>query len=188
MGAAASYEYSPLPNPATHIRLLHLHPSPTHDSALHGTLTTALLSKSHTPPYEALSYVWGPPSQGPQPELFLADHSLFITPNLSTALRYLRHESQTRVLWVDAVCINQADNHEKTFQVRRMRDIYALASHVVIFLGEGSGPDFELVMDFLNLSESVRENWTLKPLAGFEQMLALPWWSRMWVVQEVAVP
>lgn len=188
MGAASSYEYSPLPNPTTHIRLLHLHPSPTHDSALHGTLTTDPLSQLGPPPYEALSYVWGPPSQGPQPELFLADHSLFITPNLSTALRYLRHESQTRVLWVDAVCINQADNHEKTFQVGRMRDIYALASHVVIFLGEGSGLDFELVMDFLNLSEAEREGWSVKPLAGFKQMLALPWWSRMWVVQEVAVP
>ncbi|KAK4445590.1 heterokaryon incompatibility protein-domain-containing protein [Podospora aff. communis PSN243] len=188
MGAAASYENSPLPNPTTHIRLLHLHPSPTHDLALHGTLTTAPLSQPHPPHYEALSYVWGPPSQGLQPELFLADHSLPITPNLSTALRHLRYESQTRVLWVDAVCINQASDYEKTFQVRRMRDIYALASHVVIFLGEGSGPDYELVMDFLNLPEADRESWTVKPLAGFKQLLALPWWSRMWVVQEVAVP
>ncbi|KAK0648992.1 heterokaryon incompatibility protein-domain-containing protein [Cercophora newfieldiana] len=187
MGSATSYEYSPLPDPGTHIRLLSLDPAPTKDSPLHGSLSDAPLG-AFSSRYEALSYVWGAPSPGPQLELFIGDKSLSITPNLSTALRYLRHPTQHRLLWVDAICINQHSNEEKTLQVRRMRDIYAYADHVVIFLGEGSGPDFEDAMDFLNLPESEMQSHPRKPLRGLAHMLALPWWSRMWVVQEVSVP
>lgn len=38
-------------------------------------------------------------------------------------------------IWVDAICINQADAKEKGFQIVLMRQIYEKASHVLVWLG-----------------------------------------------------
>ena len=59
-----------------------------------------------------------------------------ITKNLECALRYLRHKESPRVLWVDAVCINQNDEDEKSEQVSKMREIYGGATKVYAWLGE----------------------------------------------------
>jgi Heterokaryon incompatibility protein (HET) len=57
------------------------------------------------------------------------------TTNLESALRHLRSD-RTKVLWVDAVCINQRNIDEKNSQVRRMGEIFAKASNVIVWLGE----------------------------------------------------
>jgi len=57
----------------------------------------------------------------------------FYNPNLKAQI--LR-AAQTRLLWVDALCINQADPDEKTQQVRRMDKIYSKANHVLVWLGD----------------------------------------------------
>lgn len=69
--------------------------------------------------YEALSYAWGAPSIG----RFIHVRSrgkLFITSNLYAALQALRRSRQSRILWVDAICINQENSTEKTQQVSLM--------------------------------------------------------------------
>jgi hypothetical protein len=71
--------------------------------------------------------------------LLLAAHNnshLKITANLFEALCHLREEKKTRTLWVDAVCINQDHNVEKSQQVRLMQRIYSGASLVIVDLGE----------------------------------------------------
>ncbi|KAI1125589.1 heterokaryon incompatibility protein-domain-containing protein [Nemania abortiva] len=80
--------------------------------------------------YEALSYEWGDPR---------LCHSISVNgvrypirDNLFRALRQLRTD-RDRYLWVDALCINQSDNDEKSTQVRRMLTIYQKASKVVIW-------------------------------------------------------
>ncbi|KAK3333071.1 heterokaryon incompatibility protein-domain-containing protein [Cercophora scortea] len=61
--------------------------------------------------------------------------ALRVTNNLELALRYLRQERRPRTLWIDAMCINQADEDEKKMQIQRMDLVYANASSVVIWLG-----------------------------------------------------
>jgi hypothetical protein len=39
-------------------------------------------------------------------------------------------------LWIDAICINQADLDERKQQVQLMRDVYSGASRVVVWLRE----------------------------------------------------
>jgi len=56
---------------------------------------------------------------------------------MSDLLR-LRLRDEPRLLWIDAVCINQTDNVEKTKQVMLMRKIYENAVSVLVRLGEGS--------------------------------------------------
>lgn len=118
---------------------------------------------SAKPKYLALSYTWGDPTpehsnlpatlrreatvsggdprgEGPitcQKEgvLTLNGHDVPITHNLALALRFLRSADHPLTLWVDAVCINQADIDERNSQVALMALIYSRATVVVTWLG-----------------------------------------------------
>jgi hypothetical protein len=61
--------------------------------------------------------------------------TLQVGPNLATALRYLREDDKPVTLWIDALCINQADETEKGEQILRMAAVYANATPVLIWLG-----------------------------------------------------
>lgn len=89
------------------------------------------------PKYEALSYVWGKedlvdtayisPSSDQAAAEAKDTTQLPLTENLSLALHRLRHPSRPRTMWIDALCINQHDTHERNTQVRHMNTIYTLA-------------------------------------------------------------
>lgn len=145
-----------------HIRLLHLQPANDLEEPLSGILEH--VSIDDHPAYEALSYAWSGVHINKQEddnellELIYDDEHHFGTEhmqpgqisidgvplsttwNLRDALRRLRGDSQPRALWIDAVCINQDDDDEKSIQVAMMAKIYTLASQVAVWLGEDS-PD-----------------------------------------------
>src|SRR5699024_9944047 len=84
--------------------------------------------------YGALSYVWG---IDVKPQSIMLDGCTFpVTSNLHAALINLRDHQIDRVLWVDAISINQDDQDEKSKQIPLMRTIYAQAAHVIVWLGE----------------------------------------------------
>lgn len=85
------------------------------------------------PPYEALSYVWG--SMDPPYFLECSDVQVRVTKNLHEALCHFRLESQIRIVWADALCINQSDNPEKSIQVNRMREIYENCANLLVWFG-----------------------------------------------------
>lgn len=58
-----------------------------------------------------------------------------ITENLDIALRHLRYEETPRYLWIDALCINQANEPEKSKQVANMGTAFKKADHVIAWLG-----------------------------------------------------
>lgn len=131
----ANYAYNTLPN--GHIRLLMLKPSGDAQAPIQCRLIDYPLSDSEvgTHSYEALSYVWGPPAD-PQTILIGENGKLQVTKNLYAALVRLRHRALNRVLWVDAVCINQNNISERSVQVQYMTKIYAYASRVVVWVEE----------------------------------------------------
>ena len=61
---------------------------------------------------------------------------LWIPENLSKALMRLMPKDGSRMIWADAICINQKDNSEKAWQVRQMDQVYSRADRVLIYLGE----------------------------------------------------
>jgi Heterokaryon incompatibility protein (HET) len=67
-----------------------------------------------------------------------------VTPNLEAALHRLQGTLQ--YLWVDAICINQNDVHERNSQVSLMRPIYKNAATVRVWPGE-EADDSALAMD-----------------------------------------
>ncbi|KAH8821389.1 heterokaryon incompatibility protein-domain-containing protein [Xylogone sp. PMI_703] len=191
-----SYAYRPLHGEGS-IRLLSLLPG-KRDDPLKGRLLHASFHNAGA--YEALSYTWGPHHK---PEcIILAEGSLPITESLRTALTHLRREGERRLLWVDAICINQSNNEEKAQQVMLMPKIYSTASCVQAWLGEEDSngrPALGLLekigkTDFSALPQKqISISWMQDhglPLQGdplWQQLLLFwqrPWFRRSWVVQE----
>lgn len=61
-----------------------------------------------------------------------------IKANLDTALRSLRLPTQSRRLWVDALCIDQSNVEERGRQVQYMRQMYKCANRTIVWLGQKS--------------------------------------------------
>ncbi|KAF2003577.1 HET-domain-containing protein, partial [Amniculicola lignicola CBS 123094] len=112
------------------IRLVKLHAARNYSDPVKCSLQTVNLRSS--PPFEALSYVWGKLSGN---DIQLQGEPYIITKNLNEALRRLRNESNDRILWIDALAINQSSIPERNAQVRMMLDIYATADETVVWLG-----------------------------------------------------
>ncbi|KAI1201375.1 HET-domain-containing protein [Nemania serpens] len=83
--------------------------------------------------YEALSYVWGDPSN-PQHIFFDGDVPFPVTRNLYAALRSLRLPHGGRRLWIDALCIDQGNYEEKNVQLGLMKRVYQQAEKVIAYL------------------------------------------------------
>ncbi|KAF8865991.1 hypothetical protein BDZ45DRAFT_611810, partial [Acephala macrosclerotiorum] len=132
------YQYMPLPRDHSKIRLVRLQPRSASDS-ISVEIFHAQLS-SH-PKYEALSYAWGHPDKTrvvyypTDPE---GASTLGIAENLFIALQHLRYSLKSRVLWIDAICIDQNDPEERSAEVLRMGSIYKNACQVIVWLGPNS--------------------------------------------------
>jgi hypothetical protein len=114
-----------------------------------------------------------------------------VAQNCYSALTRLRNDT-VRCLWVDAICINQEDDDERSAQVRMMDRVFARASRVIVDLGDET-PGSRLLFDELQEAEEVNKltgKYTrLRPNDRIVQELGClyrrPWFSRIWVVQEV---
>lgn len=170
-----------------------------------------------SPPYAALSYFWGPEVhngriyllphdyQSPSPEYptewgTASRHAtrIPIRNNLFRALLRFRrtgpHASPV-ALWVDYMCINQDDTREKTEQLSRMVNIYSKATNVCIWLGESD--DYQrsdeamkfitTIMDFATLDRHAHDPEQAGNWFALGELMRDRWFSRRWVVQEIAL-
>ncbi|RYP74958.1 hypothetical protein DL770_007511 [Monosporascus sp. CRB-9-2] len=132
--------------------------------------------------YEALSYTWGS-SQSPGTVEVTRSHkhwramftqTLRVNRNLAEAMRYLRYKDRPRIMWIDAICINQADVKERSVQVKRMGQIFSLANKVVAWLGPGFSNSKLAVttLDYLAPSEVtkyLKVDYELSPESVFKE-------------------
>ena len=123
------YRYKALPN-RNSFRCLELLPGKEYEEVRY---RLKLADFRHPPSYEAISYAWGEPNT--MVTSICDGKILEITPNLKAGLRALRHEHRSRLLWADAICINQSHVVEKNNQVANMQKIYENATRVVAWLG-----------------------------------------------------
>ncbi|KAH6961960.1 heterokaryon incompatibility protein-domain-containing protein, partial [Ilyonectria sp. MPI-CAGE-AT-0026] len=181
-----SYAYDPLPEDS--IRLLRILPDPDEYSPIRCQLfQCALLNSGKTHLYEALSYVWG--SQDAKKSIILHDRKFSVGNNLHAALSHLRDGFVERIIWIDAICINQQDRAEKGHQVQSMAKIFAKANCVIVWLGEVGGNTDQALKDLLRAARALDEDRSppkdiKKP--GIFELLQRPWFERIWVLQEVA--
>jgi Heterokaryon incompatibility protein (HET) len=212
----AKFEYDELYNgrQATkqpRIRLLELLSGGAADE-VHCRLKVVPLSAS--PAYEAVSYCWGDPQD--RQAIKCNNGELEITRNLKEALRGLRLVDRTRILWVDAVCVDQSNTNEKNEQVQLMRSIFAKASRTLVWLGHQNDgneqkisrlaifaikfgltglrgqkgkanlPSISLLDTRTGVSRTIL-SLSNEFYINLIRMLQRPWFQRAWVVQEVVV-
>ncbi|KAF4854353.1 Heterokaryon incompatibility protein 6, OR allele [Colletotrichum siamense] len=145
--------------------------------------------------YVALSYAWG--STRRSNKIIVNRHVHFITFNLDRALRAIRRTTESIVIWVDSVCINQEDSVEKSHQVGLMHDIFGSATEVIAYVGDGldrSRQDYSRRFARLGLADPyyfgaiVWELGESSTAVDRTRLFAVgDWWNRMWIIQEACV-
>jgi hypothetical protein len=182
--------YQPLLPGRDRIRLLRLLPHESRNAPIQCQLFNYTLQDSgrRTHPYEALSYVWG---DWVNPESISVDgYKLLVTQNLYKALSHLRHGSIERILWVDAVCINQSDIPEKEQQIRFMAKIYAQASCVVVWLGE-CADNSDQALEEIRVAGGGKKSSNPSGLKMIHKavfaLLQRPWFRRIWVREHLII-
>ncbi|TGO25966.1 hypothetical protein BPAE_0069g00380 [Botrytis paeoniae] len=175
------------------IRLLSLMPNRDETAALHGQFHNYSLQESdkETHLYEALSYVWGGFNDPPHC-IYINGNSLSITANLHAALLRLRNHALERVIWVDALCINQQDDQEKGLQIQLMPRIYGQATRVIVYFGEAAD-DSDMALESIRVAVNDENERLTNPSIiqrteePILELLKRPWFQRIWVLQEVAL-
>ena len=209
------YTYKPLDSAQDEIRIIEI--TPQHETAIaHERLLS--FSMKHQPiaksQYAALSYVWGD-SKITRP-ILLNGKWFHVTENLWEALNQMSEPGYQSPLWVDAICINQGDDDEKTRQVQMMKHIYSRAKFVIGWLGpaEGRGdfvlakltsagerilrhighttahsldnPETWILGEDSEISMSATDDNAALPLHLMDNIFERPYWQRVWIAQELA--
>lgn len=138
-------------------------------------------SSAGTHLYEALSYVWG--DESIRTSIRIGKQDSEVTLNLHAALLHLRDRLLERVIWVDAICINQEDSKEKSHQVQLMAEIYAKASRVIVWLGEATDKT-DQTFERIRIAATGQLTESSSNETSQEAILTLlqrPWFERIWV-------
>ena len=199
----ASFQYEPLDPRKQEIRLLQLCSSQSRrgeNVKIVGHLLTVPLDQA--PPFECLSYTWEKPgfssghmSTPPGWVICINGYNFNIKENLYEALLRLMHRDTTRLLWADALCIDQSNQAEVGDQVAKMGVIYTTAVRVLVWLGEpieATCLAFSLLDDlFANIHDDnavrsiLKSSDAIPGLNSLTELFARDYWSRVWVVQEI---
>lgn len=124
--------------PSNSIRVLTIHPS--NDASSPIVCDVEAVPRDSGSDYTALSYTWAMNIGGDASlsrSITINGSAKFISRNLFEGLLRFRKNEQSYRMWIDAVCIAQDDDEEKTDQVSNMAMVYANASSTIVWLGEG---------------------------------------------------
>ena len=198
------YVYEPLPV-GDYIRILELEAGSWTSQIRFKLLTINTANKKLEGSYEAISYSWG------DPERVVLGHcngcSMMLTSNLAEALRQTRLLDKSRLLWADGVCINQENLQERASQVKIMALVYQNAKSVIVSLGPDNGEaeegfsvlnslndlcqrqsaEFGGMENVPNVSSDDLHCYADFAWTSCRSILRKPWFSRVWIVQEVGL-
>lgn len=178
-----AYEHRPLDLTKAEIRLLRIGSIETNE--VHGFLHH--FDVDSAPPYQALSYAWGPPE--PTKLIWVDDQPLRIRQNLYEFLRIYQNdrELQTDFLWIDQICIDQQSIPERNHQVQLMAQVFQGATTVLSWLGTCS--DAEALAKLVRRLKKSRRyqpfNLTPDERTIWECLIRCSYWKRHWIIQEL---
>jgi hypothetical protein len=198
-----------LPSDEKSIRVLCIQPG-VKGTTIEASLSKIDLNNPERASYTALSYTWG--NAAIVDYILVNDEKMGVGANLFQALQHIRSPDEPIVIWVDAICIDQTNNVEKSHQVSQMGLVYKLCEQACIWLGSPDDSNlmksnpFALVEHFAagkhfyelpgyhkdistasctvdTNNEELNSIWE-----GFEFVARSPWWHRAWTVQEAILP
>ena len=155
------------------------------------------VSLKKPPSYECISYTWG---DAPElADLMVGERKLQVPARVLEIVKSRASSFDRKLVWIDSVCINQTDLSEKAIQIRKMPEIYSSATRTIMWLGNAPGA-WACISFLARHMKTFQRNppgtdW--KALfkigtteAGWQEFLDFldhPYWSRMWIVQEIAL-
>ncbi|KAH8596886.1 heterokaryon incompatibility protein-domain-containing protein [Bisporella sp. PMI_857] len=204
----SSYKYAPLRGDRKFRLLKLLQGSPTDEIKCE---LIASSSNSTSQKYVAISYAWGNPTTTHQ--IQCDGKELGVTANVIDLLKNIRHSNEDKVIWIDALCIDQSNIEERTQQVKLMWQIYSKADSVIVWLGANRDEPSILSSFLLKLSRAFREFKRRQSLEdqpepvisdaeilkktgtlptspewiAVKRLFERQWFHRLWVIQEVAL-
>ncbi|KAG8165672.1 hypothetical protein KVR01_004224 [Diaporthe batatas] len=201
--------YEDLRSSSAQIRLIRLRRDDTNSSELpvvSGELATFSLSDPQCPPFTTVSYTWGNGKEYGDRPIQLNGQDKLVLKNVLALLRMLCRNTSSEDFdlaedwfWIDSICINQDNLGERSSQVKLMGQIYRQAKATIVWLCEGSdgtNTAIELLSHLADRRHDLRKDYKKrgkrmpadlsdhpgwKPL---ERILELPWWRRVWTLQE----
>jgi hypothetical protein len=126
--------------------------------------------------YTCLSYVWGAEADGHW--IILDGEFFWVRENLWQFLQQARRKPHicNEWLWIDALCIDQANSNERTHQVQHMGSILSKATNVIWWLG---------------MSPAISEYLADPPASDIYELRdsfnGCEYWKRTWITQEVCL-
>ncbi|KAH7386360.1 heterokaryon incompatibility protein-domain-containing protein [Cadophora sp. MPI-SDFR-AT-0126] len=161
----------------------------------------AAKSINNPPDYEAVSYAWGgKDTQNLSFEeiVFLDDHQppksypISIRTMIHAALCSLRHPTRIRRFWLDALCIDRSNGDEVNHQTAMKSLIFFKAENLCFWLGDD--PIYRAaiafipkIVDLKAVDKLVNEQSMVERWLAFVALLKNNVFSRLWLVQEVAI-
>lgn len=183
-----------------HIRLLQIEPDPD-ATTIHCSLHVCHVDMLPHVEYYALSYKWEQPDLARDYQPLIIDREpVHVQSTLTSFLRLMRHERFSKRIFIDAICINQQAEWERDEQVKLMGTIYRNATTVFVWLGEVKTTAFEFWVQSEELSRFLAEqsmllrqndrstvtiHWPDKAKQLVKHVLSRPYWTRLWIVQEI---
>lgn len=170
-----------------------------------GELTTFSLRDPQCPPFTTVSYTWGNGKEYGDDPIQLNGQEKLVLKNVLALLRMLCCTSSECFdlaqdwFWIDSICINQDNLSERSSQVKLMGQIYRQAKATIVWLCEGSDDTHtavELLSHLADRRHDLRKGYKKRgkrmptDLAdhpgwkSLEKILELPWWRRVWTLQE----
>jgi hypothetical protein len=163
--------YQALDRSKASIRLVRIHPELSPDGRIQCNIRHATIESS----YFCLSYVWGETEDGEW--IYLNGKRRWVRDNLWLFLSFARHKQQIPWFWIDALCIDQTDVHERNHQVQQMGLIYTRADEVISWFGART----DIAM-YLAASAGVGGD-----SIGLHALCNSDYWDRAWITQEVTL-
>ncbi|KAI4862259.1 HET-domain-containing protein [Hypoxylon rubiginosum] len=182
LNGTSGFKYDAI-DAATQARLLRVTPG-----SMDFSLETFNLSDLPSTRYCALSYIWGSAEYTENIyEINVGGQCFYVRRNLYEFLTTSARNRVGGLLFIDAICINQLDSAERRAQVKEMARVYRNANLVVAWLGTPKTREQDDSLESLSQAgiDKHHSEFTAEQWEGFRYLSYHPYWSRVWIVQEV---
>lgn len=198
-GEVANFEHDTLPDASKYIRLVEVLED-NHSEAIQARFRMSTWRLDALPSYHAISYTWGDPESNTA--VLINGKTFRIRKNCEFALKQAWWYKSNSYYWIDAICINQANDEEKGKQVAMMGNIYKRAHEVLACVGDHADDSlflyrhlastngaYKRLPSFSNTRNLLRHAHKLltvrRCLHAAVRFAKRAYFSRLWILQEL---